>query len=315
MIKVIFMGTPDFAIPSLDTLEASKDCEIIALVTQPDKPRGRGKKVLPSPVKAWGLERNIPVLQPEKASSEDFIHSISSLEPDLIITAAYGQILKKELLDIPKLGCINVHASLLPEYRGASPIQQVLIDGRDKTGITIMYMDVGMDTGDIIAMKETAIKPSEYADQLHDRLAVLGGQLLQDVIKIFKEGKPKGIPQDHSRATYCSKIDKSMGEIDWNRSSGDIINLLRGLTPWPGVYTYYSGKRIKVWKAQEWEYSTDDGVIPGTVIKSDSKEGLIIACKDGAISIQQLQEQGGKRLSTEEYLRGKCIPEGTILGK
>ena len=313
-MKIIFMGTPDFALPALEAIKKSGQ-QLMAVVTRPDKPKGRGKQVLPPPVKIWALEREIPVYQPESVRKDPgFISEIKNLSPDLIITAAYGQILPKGFLDIPSLGCINVHASLLPEYRGASPIQQVIMDGRETTGITIMYMDVGMDTGDIVLQKELAIHPDENAGELHDRLAVAGGQALEDGIALFVQGKVKGIPQDHDKATYCRKIEKSMGEIPWEESAIRIKNRIRGLTPWPGCFTFLHGSRLKVWKGSLWEYFTGTRHSPGTVLKADRENGLIVSCGEGALRLEEVQGQGSRSMSDLEFLRGKPIEPGTILG-
>ncbi len=315
MIRIVFMGTPEFALPCLEAIKKSGN-SLVAIVTQPDKPRGRGNKMTPSPVKEWGIKEEIPVYQPTKIRTDkDFIDKIKQLEPDLVITAAFGQILPQEFLDIPTFGCINVHASLLPKYRGASPIQHALINGEKETGITIFYMDAGMDTGDIIAAREINIKDDENAGELHDRLAILGGELLSEVIKQFEQGRPAGIPQDHEKATYCGKIDKSMGEIDWDKEAGAIKNLIRGLTPWPGAYTYYNGKRLKVWKAAEREYFTLNQCEPGTVITADEREGLIVKCRDIALQLLELQGEGGRRMTAGEYLRGNPILEGVRLGQ
>jgi len=314
VLKIIFMGTPEFSVYSLEAIKESSH-ELIAVVTQPDKPKGRGKQMAPPPVKEWAVKHNIPVYQPVKVrGNREFIDEIKGLCPDLIVTAAYGQILPKELLVIPPLGCINVHASLLPAYRGASPIQQALINGDTRTGISIMYMDEGMDTGDVILQEELEIAADENAGSLHDRLAELGGKVLLKVLKMFEEGKPAGTPQDHDKATYCSKIDKSMGEIKWTDSAESISNLIRGLTPWPGAFTYLNGMRLKVWKAVKWEYFTEECRLPGAVIKADSKNGLVVACGDGALRIEELQIQGGRPMSDLDYLRGNPVEAGTLLG-
>lgn len=317
MLKFIFMGTPEFALPALESVKSSGH-KLLAVVTQPDRPKGRGHQLAPPPVKVWADNNQVPVLQPDKIKgNKEFIKHVSNLDPDLIITCAYGQILSSELLNIPSLGCINIHASLLPEYRGASPIQQALIDGKEKTGITIFYMDEGMDTGDIIIQKELEIHPDENAGELHDRLSELGGKLLTDVIKMFEKGKPEGIPQDDDKATYCGKIDKSMGEISWDQPAYVIRNLIRGLTPWPGAYTFINqGKRLKIWKAiVETEDSSNQRHTPGTVIKADQSYGLQVACGQGIIRIVELQEQGGRRMSDVDYLRGNLIKTGTKFGR
>lgn len=316
MLNIIFMGTPDFALPVLEAVQSSNH-QLLAVVTQPDRPRGRGKHLTPPPVKTWAMKNRIPVHQPLKIrGNQDFLDKISRLNPDLIITAAYGQILPGSLLDIPPLGCINVHASLLPEYRGASPIQQVLIDGRKKTGISMIYMDEGMDTGDIIMQQQLTIEPEENAGQLHDRLAALGANMIPAVLNLFGQGKPVGTPQDSKKATYCSKIDKNRGEIQWEQSAESICNLVRGLTPWPGTFTFLNqGKRLKVLRALTMECHPHHHHTPGTVLTADESNGFQVACGQGAIRIMQLQEQGGKQLADLDYLRGNLIETGTKLGR
>lgn len=309
------MGTPDFALSALQAVHNSGH-ELIAVVTQPDKPKGRGKQLAPPPVKEWAINNQIPVYQPVKVRGDkSFINEIKTLSPDLVVTAAYGHILPKSFLDIPSMGCINVHASLLPEYRGASPIQQVLIDGREKTGITIMYMDTGMDTGDIILQEELLIHPNENAGQLHDRLSALGGEALQKALKLFEQGPVQGSPQDNDKASYCGKIEKSMGEIQWDIPSSSISNLIRGLTPWPGCFTFYQGKRFKVWKASQREYLAEEIQLPGTVLKADDTYGLIISCGQGALRVEELQGPGSRRMSDLDFLRGRSIEPGVVLGK
>lgn len=313
MLNIIFMGTPDFSLPSLEAVVNSGN-NLLAIITQPDKPKGRGEQFTPPPVKKWGIIKGIPVYQPEKIRGDfKFIDQIRELSPDLIITAAFGQILPKDFLNIPALGCINVHGSLLPKYRGASPIQQALIDGENKTGITVMYMDVGMDTGDVIMKEELLIADNDNAGSLHDRLSILGGEVLSRVITLFESGKPVGIPQERDKATYCSKIEKAMGEINWVKSASAIKYLIRGLTPWPGAFTFHQGQRLKVWKAEEWEYFTSNGYHAGTVLKANTHDGLIVACQQSALRILELQGQGGRTMSAIEYLRGNHIEEGTQL--
>lgn len=315
MLKIIFMGTPDFSIPSIEAVYNSGN-ELIAAVTQPDRPKGRGKQLAPPPIKEWAVKRGIPVFQPQKIRGDkDFIDMIAEMGPDLVVTAAFGQILPKAFLDIPRLGCINVHASLLPEYRGASPIQQALIDGKAETGISLMYMDVGMDTGDVILQEKIQIDHDWDAGRLHDELSILGGSVLARGLKLFEEGRPQGTSQDDALATYCSKIDKSMGEINWHDRASTIRNLVRGLTPWPGAYTFLHGQRLKVWKLEEGVYSTDNKACPGTVIASDQEKGLLVSCGDGVLRIAKLQGPGSRAMSDQEYLRGKPIEAGIVLGR
>jgi methionyl-tRNA formyltransferase len=311
-MKVVFMGTPDFAIPTLDIINQSKH-SLLCVVTQPDRPKGRGGKVTPPPVKKWAVLNNIPFCQPEKVRNKDFILELNRISPDLIITAAFGQILPKEILDLPSLGCINVHASLLPKYRGASPIQQALINGEHETGISIMYMDEGMDTGDIILQKKIPIYPDENAGELHDRLKILGSDLVKECLLLFEKGKPSAIPQDHKLATYCSKIDKTMGRINWNMDAVSIKNLVRGLTPWPGSFAFLGEKRLKVCNVKEWEYSVVGNYSPGEVVVSDPKKGLVVRCKESFLRLVQIQWPGSRIMKDTEFLMGKSIPCGTLL--
>lgn len=311
-MKIIFMGTPEFSIPSLNAI-ISEGCELIGVVTQPDRPRGRGKRLLPSPVKEWALEKGIKVFQPSRARDEGFIVQITDLAPDLIITAAYGQILPKTILDIPSLGCINVHASLLPKYRGASPIQQAVMDGETQTGITIMYMDVGMDTGDIILQREIPIHPGENSGDLHERLADLGGQALRESLRLFAEGKPVGIPQVHEEATYCQKIDKALGKIQWDMDIDRIRNHIRALTPWPGAYTHIDGIRLKVWEAGQGEYFELKDIVPGQVVHADEENGLVISGSNGLIRLFKVQAPGKRVMEDVEFLRGNPIKVKTLL--
>lgn len=314
-MKILFMGTPLFAIPPLEAI-VNEGYELLGVVTQPDRQKGRGKRLAAPPVKEWALERNIPVYQPEKVREPGFIEVIEKLAPDLIVTAAFGQILPKRILDIPPLGCINVHASLLPKYRGASPIQQAIIDGEKETGITIMYMDIGMDTGDIILQRKIKIGEDEDSGQLHDRLAQLGGEALKEALKLFKGGqKPAGIPQNDEEASYCSKIEKSMGEIDWNKNMEEIRNLVRGLTPWPGAFTYVNDLRLKILKAGPWEKTIQAEYVPGQVVVADPKEGLVIGARDGLMRLHEIQGPGKRPMADTEYLRGNPIPVGIIIKK
>lgn len=305
-MKIVFMGTPEFSIPSLEAIE-SEGHELIGVVTQPDRPKGRGKHMSPPPVKEWALERGVKVYQPKKARDEEFIAQLEGLDPDLIVTAAYGQILPKKILGIPPLGCINVHGSLLPKYRGASPIQQAIMDGETKTGITIMYMDVGMDTGDIILQREIPIYPEENCESLHDRLAQLGGLALRESLRLFAQGRPEGVPQSHEEATYCQKIDKSMGQIDWNMDIDSIKNHVRALTPWPGAYTYIDGMRLKVWEVGQREYWEEDGIIPGQVVYGDEEHGLVITGSNGTIRLSRIQAPGKRVMEDVEFLRGNRL--------
>ena len=311
-MKIVFMGTPDFAKESLEAVY-NAGYEILGIVTNPDRPKGRGMKLVASPVKEYALSKEIKVYQPEKVRNNiEFIEEIKSLEPDVICVVAYGKILPQEILEIPRLGCINVHASLLPQYRGAAPIQWAVINGDKKTGITTMYMDIGMDTGDMILKEEVEIDVDETTGELWNRLAKIGGQLLVKTLKQIKAGTAPRIPQDND-FSMAPMLDKEMAKIDWNnKTANEIKNLVRGLDPIMGTYSYLEGKKIKFWKV---ECLIDDNseVDNGTVIKADSRDGLYIKAKDGIISVLEIQGENGKRMKVHEFLRGNQIKVGAIL--
>ncbi|WP_343162553.1 methionyl-tRNA formyltransferase [Desulfurobacterium thermolithotrophum] len=298
------MGTPDFAVPSLKKLfEAG--FEIPLVITQPDRPAGRGKRIKPPPVKVLAEKLNIPVYQPERVKgNEELLNKLKEISPDLIVVAAYGKILPNEILDLPKFGCINVHASLLPEYRGASPIQSALLDGKEKTGVTIMLISPELDAGDIISQKEVLIDRKDNAQTLHDKLANLGAELLVETIPSYVSGKLKPIPQESSKATYCKPITKEMGKIDWTLPAEKIFNMIRAFTPWPSAYTTFRGKRIKLLEAEPIEGNGN----PGEVIKADKE--LVISTGEGALKIKKLRPEGKKEISGEEFIRGYRIKVG-----
>ena len=311
-MKILFMGTPDFARESLDAI-CNAGHEIIGVVTNPDRPKGRGMKMVASPVKEYAISQNLEIYQPEKVRNNiEFIDKIKSLEPDVICVVAYGKILPKEILDIPRLGCINVHGSLLPQYRGAAPIQWAIINGDKKTGITTMYMDIGMDTGDMILKEEVEIGSDETTGELWNRLSKIGGQLLVKTLEQIENGTAPRIPQsgDFSMAPM---LDKEMSKIDWNNKSAlEIKNLVRGLDPIMGTYSYLDGKKIKIWKV---DVLADEklNVEDGTVIKADNKDGLYIKAKDGLIKVLELQGENAKRMSVQDFLRGNKIEVGSRL--
>jgi methionyl-tRNA formyltransferase len=306
-MRIIFMGTPEFAVPSLKALIESGE-EIVAVVTQPDKPKGRGLEVSSPPTKVLAEKYGIPVLQPQKIKTEEFFNELKKLDPNLICVAAYGKILPKNILDLPSYGCINVHASLLPKYRGAAPINWAIIRGEKVTGITTMKMDEGMDTGDMLLKKEVSIDDEDTGETLSEKLSHIGAELLIETIGLLKEGKLNPIPQDHSQATYASILKKEVGKIDWKKSAEEIRNLIRGTLPWPGAYTTVDNRVLKIYRAK---ISEGEGR-PGEVIKSGSGV-LRIATGSGALDVLELQIEGGKRLQTEEFLRGRRIKEGTVL--
>ncbi|HEY8348387.1 MAG TPA: methionyl-tRNA formyltransferase [Clostridia bacterium] len=317
-MRIVFMGTPDFAVPCLEAL-VSSGYDVAAVVTQPDKPVGRSQSVLKPPaVKEAAIRLGISnILQPAKVRTPEFAETIRRLEPDVIVTAAYGKILPKSILDIPKHGCINVHASLLPKYRGAAPIQWALINGESKTGITTFFMDEGMDTGDIILMKETEIDPDMNAQELFDRLKFLGAEALLETLEALRNGTITRTPQDHSKATYVTMMTRETGLIDWNKSAVEIHNLVRGTDPWPGAYTFYGGKRLKIWKTAVWH---DPGVIlpgtagearPGTLLKC-LKQALIVATGSGLLAVTELQFENARRMSVAEC--GHNMDVGEVFG-
>lgn len=310
-MRIIFMGTPEFAVPSLKML-IEEGYEVIAVVTQPDKPKGRGNKLTPPPVKECAQKYGIKVLQPEKVKTPEFADEIAQMKPDLIVTVAYGRILPKTVLDIPPFGCINVHGSLLPKYRGAAPMQWALINGEKVTGITTMYMDVGMDTGDMLLKNELEITPDMTLEELHDSLSELGALTLRETLVKLKNGTLERTPQNNKDATYAPMIEKQIGQIDWSKGAQEINNLIRGTNPWPGAYTTYKGERMRVRKAQPLDEACSQA-IPGTILNV-GKEGIIVATGCGKLRIQELQFDSSRSMSVESYLNGHSIDEGEILG-
>ena len=311
--RVVFMGTPEFAAPSLKVIADDGRYDIVGVITQPDRPAGRGKKLTACPVKQLALERGLPVYQFERIRRPEGVAQLKALEPDVVITAAFGQILTQELLDIPRFGTLNVHASLLPKHRGSAPINWCIIQGEGQSGVTIMKTDAGMDTGDMLRCAATPIGVLETAGELIGRLSVLGAQLLAETLPDYLEGKIEPVPQDPDQATYEPMLDKAMGEIDWNRPASEIACRVRGLNPWPCAYTDMKDGRLKLYLARAVAWDTD--AAPGTVIKSSPKEGLFVRCGEGALEILELQAPGGKRMAAKAYLMGKGIEVGTILGR
>lgn len=312
-MRIVFMGTPDFAVPSLEML-VKEGYEVVAAVTQPDKPKGRGNKMAAPPVKEIALKHQIKVLQPEKIKTPEFIDQIKALKPDLLITAAYGKILTKELLEVPVYGCINVHGSLLPAYRGAAPINWAVIKGEKKTGITTMYTDVGIDTGDMLLKKELEIGPDMTVGELHDKMAVLGAEVLMESLTALKNGTLQRIPQEDSQSSYAPMMNKELGHIDWNKSAGEIHNLVRGTDPWPGAYTFLLGNRMRVWKTSLVPGKSDAEDDNGKILKVDD-EGILVKCPDGNLLIKEVQFDSSKRMSVGDYIRGHEINAGETLGK
>jgi methionyl-tRNA formyltransferase len=301
-MRIVFMGTPQFAVSSLNKL-IENEFNIATVFTQPDRKSGRGYKVLPPPVKVVAQQNDIPVLQFDKIRSEQGVAALKALAPDLIITAAFGQILSKEILDIPTFGCINVHASLLPKYRGAAPIQWAIINGEKTTGVTIMYMDVGLDTGDIISKIPVDITYEMTGGQLYEILAERGAELLVKTLRDIQNGTSVRIKQNDSESSYYPPLNKELGRIDWTKPAEDTRNLIRALFPIMSAYTYSGGGVFKIWEA-----SVEEGeALPGQIISADSKNGLLVGTGKGLLRIEILQAPGSKRMSAVDYLRGKSI--------
>ncbi len=315
-LKIVFMGTPDFAATILE--EILKVYPVLGVVTQPDKPKGRSKEVTFSPVKELAVKHELPVYQPVKAKEPEFLEQLKELSPDVIVVAAFGQILPKALLEIPKYGCINVHASLLPKYRGAAPIQYSVIDGEKETGITIMYMDVGIDTGDIILQDTVPISPEETGGSLFDKMAVQGAASIIKALRQMEAGEVTRTPQDNEKATYVKMISKEMGKLDFTKSAQQLERLIRGLNPWPSAYTFLDGKSLKLWQASA-EPVTDGQAHmfqeyePG-MIAQVRDNALVIMTGDGLLVVKELQLEGKKRMPADSFLRGFSVTLGTKLG-
>ncbi len=303
------MGTAELSCASLEKLAGDKNFSVVAVVTQPDKPKGRELKLAPSPVKILAEKLNLPVLQPLKARDEKFISELRELKPDLIVVVAYGQILPPAILDLPRFGCLNVHTSLLPKYRGAAPIQWAIANGDAETGVTIMKMDAGLDTGPVLSVRRTPILPADDSQSLHDRLAQLGAELLAKTIPDYVAGKIPPQPQPAAGASYAAKIKKEDGQIDWNSPAEKIWHRLRAFTPWPGAFTFLHAEPkpvlLKIWKADVVQKSGP----PGGIIEAD-KTGIIVGCGQNALRILELQREGGKRLTAEQFLIGHPLKAG-----
>jgi methionyl-tRNA formyltransferase len=313
-LRVVFMGTAELACASLRALRRAPSVEVLAVVTQPDKPAGRQLQLQPSAVKQVALAENLPVLQPIRAREESFIEQLAALAPDLIVVAAYGQILPAAILRLPRHGCLNVHTSLLPKYRGASPIQSALLHDEAVTGVTIMLMDAGLDTGPMLTQQTTPIAPDDNAQTLHDRLAQLGAELLVQTIPEYITGRISPQAQPAVGATHCAKIKKQDGQLDWSQPARTLWNRLRAFTPWPGVFTHLckdggATKLLKVWRME----ITEQRGAPGEVLAAD-KAGLVIACGQGALRILEVQPEGARRMTAAEFLVGHPLPVGQRLG-
>ena len=310
-MKIVYMGTPDFAVPPLAAL-VKAGYEVTAVITQPDKLKGRGKTLLPTPVKEEAMKHEITVYQPQKVRDPEFVEVLKNLAPDMIVVAAFGQIIPKEILDMPKYGCINIHASLLPKYRGAAPIQQAVIDGEKESGVTIMKMGMGLDTGDMISQAVVTLSEDETGGSLFDRLAETGASLLIQTIPSIENGTATYTKQpEESPTPYAAMITKKMGLLDFSRNAEVLERLVRGMNPWPSAYTYLNNKTLKVWKAVV-EDAESGKVAPGTIVGVD-KKGIHVACGEKILVLQEVQLEGKKRMETDAFLRGYQVTEGTIL--
>lgn len=301
------MGTPDFSVPTLQSLIDSKH-QVIAVVTQPDKPKGRGNEMSFPPVKEKALQYEIPIFQPVKVREEPFINTLKELNPDAIVVIAFGQIIPKSILDLPKYGCINIHASLLPKLRGAAPIQWAIINGEEETGITTMFMAEGLDTGDMLLKTVVPIEKEETGGSLHDKLSVIGGDIILETLEQLENGTAIRIKQDDKLSNYVGTLNKSLGNIDFSKPAKEIERLIRGLNPWPSAYTFLNGKMLKIWKASviEKEYTSQTGVVVEV-----TKDEMIVKTGEGALAFKELQLEGKKRMTTDAFLRGYTIVEGT----
>lgn len=316
-MRIVFMGTPDFARSALEKIiEAGH--EVVLVVTQPDKPKGRSGELQVSDVKACALEHNLPVFQPVKIKEAEHVAYLKSIEADIYVVAAFGQILSQEILDIPRFGCVNIHASLLPKYRGAAPIQQAILDGEKETGVTIMQMAAGMDTGDILIQKTIPIEEDETGGGLFDKLSVLGAELIVEALPMIERGELTPVPQDEALATKCGKLSKDMGKIDFNQHAEKIRNLVRGLNPWPSAYTYLDKKMLKIWNASVIGAEDVSGLDvsnadAGTIV-AVSKDSFVVKTGDGLLKVSELQLEGKKRMSVKDFLLGYKLSIGQKLG-
>lgn len=308
-MRIVFMGTPEFSVPALTALYSAGH-QLVGVVTQPDKPKGRGNEVHMPPVKEKAMELGITVYQPKRAREEAFMKELRALRPDAIVVAAFGQLLPKAILDLPKYGCINIHASLLPKYRGASPIQYAVINGEKESGITTMMMAETIDTGEILDQEPVAMAEKETGGSLHDKLSVIGGGLIVKTLFKLKEGTAVKIPQKEDEASYVGLIKKSMGDIDWSGDAVSIERLIRGLNPWPSAYTSLNGQTVKLWAAEA--VKDEFSGRPGQIVRA-FKDEFFIKTGDGTLAVKELQLQGKKRMETDAFLRGYPIEEGTIL--
>ena len=307
-MKTVFMGTPDFSVPALERLH--DEHEVLAVVTQPDKAKGRSGKLTACPVKEKALELGLTVLQPEKARDEAFIQILKELEPEVIVVIAYGQILPKDILELPGYGCVNVHASLLPKYRGAAPIQWAVINGDKVTGVTTMLMNEGLDTGDILLKKEVGVDEKETGGSLFEKLSAVGAELMLDTLSGLERGEITPVPQNEADASKVGLLKKNMGELDFGKSATELERLIRGLDPWPGAFTFFKGKKISLWEAEVIEGEAHPGVV-----KEAGRDYIDIGCGSGILRVTELQAEGKKRMKTRDFLNGFKVETGDVFGE
>ena len=311
-MRIVFMGTPDFAVGSLQALCESGKHEIVGVVTQPDRPKGRGNKMLMTPVKEYALEQGLTVYQPQKVKTPEFVQTLRELQPELIVVAAFGQFLSREILELPPHGCINVHASLLPKYRGAAPIQYAIIKGEKESGVTIMQMDIGMDTGAMLEKVVVPIAGNTTMGELHDALREQGAALLLKVIDDIAAGTAFAEPQNDAEATYATLLDRSMEHIDWTKSAQEVHNLIRGFNPAPSTFTKLpNGKSLKIWGSRLTDKKSEAAA--GTVVEA-GKHSFFVACGSGVLEITEVQPESKKRMAAQVFLNGRGVAEGDILG-
>ena len=313
MLKIVFMGTPDFSVPTLQSLIDS-DHSVTAVLTQPDRPKGRGNRVVAPPVKMLAQQHAIPVLQPQRVKAPEILRQLEELAPDAIVAIAYGQILPQSILDIPRLGCVNVHASLLPKYRGAAPFQWAIIRGETETGVTTMLMDKGMDTGDMLLQQTIPIEAEDTAATLHDRLAQVGADVLIRTLQGLENGSLRPTPQNDAEATYAPLLKKHDGLVDWQKTAAEIANAVRGMSPWPGAYTHFQGKRIKLLRVQV-AAEAETTAEAGTVVALDQQHGPLIATGSGQLRILEIQPQNKKPMRCSDFCRGYRLQIGDRLGE
>lgn len=305
-MRIVFMGTPDFSVSALESLIQSEH-EVAAVVTQPDKQKGRGKKIVYTPVKECAMKYQIPVYQPIKVREPEFVEKLLEINPDIIVVVAFGQLLTKEILELPKYGCVNIHASLLPKYRGAAPIQRVILDGEQKTGVTTMQMNEGLDTGDILEVREVVIEQEETGETLHDKLQKAGGELILTTLQHIKDGSITRTKQDDSQSNYAKMLKKELGNIDFTKSAVEIERLIRGLNPWPSAYTFLHGKTWKIWSAKVLSERAEG--VCGEIIEV-TKDSIIVQTGKGCLELLEIQMEGKKRMPVEAFLRGYQVEKG-----